>query len=917
MKFGIEFNQRSVSRWKNYNIDYNLLKSLIRDATSEVDDSSSSDSSDHSLTASQKKLLKKLYKSFQDQVDFVSLFVFSKVGEISRRLMALKRQCNMFIESNGDVEPVTKVSKRIRERKLLAFHRELDLITKELQDLSRFILLQKIAIKKLLKKFLKHSMYSQKEAFVSKIKNKCLTENPKSFVHLNLNDLTYETTLLYEFLDTFLKNFNKAPAQKLQPNQQPRDRQNSTATIDTLNLTTSSYGIKNSERNEQLFPKSTTFDVISKRKGPRSFQFWVHNDNLDQIKFLLTSEFKLITDETPFAHDTRLKSTRSSLNLSGEAEGTKIKPNNSHQRKTSNDEFFGKKETVISNEEFCPETDSVSVWLNNKSNLKFVQTTSLDDFDVKVDSNENLNVFCASPYSQIIVSNTKLNVNSNLLSYPVLVTPVGGLRQFTISALNEIMVDTMFPLDNGKSNEERKKELYQLWSDSKLPGNKQLSQLSIDWVIDNKVEPLASVSSKKLRYINLDDNEKINFFISLEWDISITTTKESGKESKNVYKFPHAILEINYDLPEQSFPENIKLLIDSYLVYRVDNLNFSLNNFLIYQLIQEDGDVHISDAQMLLFIAPWHGALEAEIRILPELRAKSQGAIDLGVHNPKTSDNASVSDGILLNSNEIVPQKPGYWNEFDNGSDYGGDENAFYVYVDSSNGGGGIFSWLTRFFSYNENKFSHVDSYLENNNDRGLEWLSNDKAGMVLNWVKKARNLKQWLDFNILGVHDAPKAEMRSLLNSQNKRYSFGSINDRYNDTYDDSETEYDDFAGLSGFKPNRSDILLKGDHDNCLSFLYLTMIMFSVITSSIGAFIISSLFNGSNIGKPQFTHTVIGLIFFSIICLILSVILTGFSICFMLSRYTSAPLWHTVVVWTGSLLSIIFFLDGITTFFV
>lgn len=164
MKFGIEFNQRSVSRWKNYNIDYNLLKSLIRDATSEVDDSSSSDSSDHSLTASQKKLLKKLYKSFQDQVDFVSLFVFSKVGEISRRLMALKRQCNMFIESDGDVEPVTKVSKRIRERKLLAFHRELDLITKELQDLSRFILLQKIAIKKLLKKFLKHSMYSQKEA---------------------------------------------------------------------------------------------------------------------------------------------------------------------------------------------------------------------------------------------------------------------------------------------------------------------------------------------------------------------------------------------------------------------------------------------------------------------------------------------------------------------------------------------------------------------------------------------------------------------------------------------------------------------------------------------------------------------------------------------------------------------------------
>lgn len=42
MKFGVEFAQRSIPRWKTYNIDYNLIKSLIKDATSDFDDAASS-----------------------------------------------------------------------------------------------------------------------------------------------------------------------------------------------------------------------------------------------------------------------------------------------------------------------------------------------------------------------------------------------------------------------------------------------------------------------------------------------------------------------------------------------------------------------------------------------------------------------------------------------------------------------------------------------------------------------------------------------------------------------------------------------------------------------------------------------------------------------------------------------------------
>ncbi|GMG48512.1 unnamed protein product [Ambrosiozyma monospora] len=111
MKFGAEFNDRSISKWKNYNIDYNDLKLKIKLATTNKrpipipipDPSLISDPSFHQLAneheheheheqalitfdKTQKKLLKKLYKSFKQQIGFVSLFVNSKYGELSRRI---------------------------------------------------------------------------------------------------------------------------------------------------------------------------------------------------------------------------------------------------------------------------------------------------------------------------------------------------------------------------------------------------------------------------------------------------------------------------------------------------------------------------------------------------------------------------------------------------------------------------------------------------------------------------------------------------------------------------------------------------------------------------------------------------------------------------------------------------------------
>ncbi|TID30490.1 hypothetical protein CANINC_000843 [Pichia inconspicua] len=924
MKFGTEFNSRSVQRWKNYNIDYNLLKKLIKEATTSFDDSTSSSSSSsplssesdetanfrNSLNSHQKKLLKNLYKNFQDQIDFVSLFVFSKVGEISRRLSALKRQCNLFIESES-LDLVSDVTLRIRKRKLMALHKELDSITTELKDLSRFLLLQKIAVKKLFKKFIKYSSYSKKQAFIDRINEKCLQQNTKSFVHLTLDDLTLETTLLYDFLDTYL-NYNGKKDKPQNSNRNP-----SIHTIDSLTLTTESYNNKFSSQSEDEndkshFPRTTTFDIVSKRKGPKSMIFWVHKDNLDELKFLLSSEFKLITDDSPFSKDTLLKKTRSTLNLNDNQE------NNISSQSTTTSHQINK----LSKDDFTPETQTVSVWLNNPNCFHFVKSTDLSNINYTPKTIENLHYFKTNPYPQILVSNLKNSQSKNKEDInPILITPIGGLRQFSIATLDKSLVDELFDDSISYLDKDKKKiKLFNEWQERKLKGNSQMTQLSFNFIIDENLKPLASISSNKLRFINLDSTEKINSYLSLEWDIKIIKSDTNSTENAtDIETFPYALLELNYELPESELPEKILNLIDSYLVYRVDHLNFSLNNYLIYSYINQFDSFTVSDDEMLLFIAPWYEVLNKDIRSLPEIRSKTSYTNDSDIPM------LTPQEGILLNKNDEICKKPGYWNEFDNGSDYGDDSEGFYVYENNENRENSFTKWFTSLFLGKVNtRANDIESNSSTfSNNSGLEWISPENTAKLLKLSEKMSKMGDKLKKTIFQLNDSENGfnENLSLLR-RNNVINFGSINDEtgYADTEND-ESDSDTEAILSTLPQHgrgsisRSDLYItKENHDKCLSFLYLTMIVCSALTSSIGAIIIKIIFASNTLFQPQLTAGIIVLMTFAIFCLTLSLILTGFSISLLIFRFTKAPIWHFLVVWSFALISTTFFFYGLTT---
>lgn len=862
MKFGSELHDRSIFKWRNYNIDYNELKLVIRRATSAPLETEASGSSSETTQASperlsklQKKSLKLLYNTFQEQIDFVSLFVDAKAGELSRRLGALKKQCNLYIKNYMDTNERSEINKKLDKRKIAFLQNELELISKELQDLSRFIMLQKIALKKLFKKFLKHSSYTQKQQLVDKITNKFLLNNSKSFINVNITDLASEVTLLFDFLGSLSHDINTT----IPSATQIRHRQTSIYTLDSLELPLKN--LASSSAKCSLLTKTSTFDVVCHKKGPRSMTFWVHEDNLDEIKFFLSSHFRLISDDTTLLEQTqigskvkerresavKLKNARSILNI----------PEFVHNANDAN--AIG---SISDEPEFRPETETLSIWLNNSKNPFMVQRALANYSTI----DNTAKIFQAAPFSHISLSNVT-NYNDALL-----ITPIGGLRQFSIADISQPFADYIFSdkIKKSKISDELKDKIFEKWASNDIKSNPKMAEIAFDWVIDNKVEPLAKYSSQRLRYIDITKENKIDCFISLDWDIK-STNKNVNNFSNDFDDqcdyFKHAILELHFDCTVKDLPEYIKQLINSHLVYQIDNLNFSFNNYLV-SLYASD---NIKDSAMLKYIVPWFDVYEnQDIRKLPIMKAL----------DPPTppSEESNNQPGILLNKNDVQPPKPGYWNEFDNGSDCENDNAGFYVYTSESE-----------------------------DDDRIMGCLSQANLDKVLEW---ANELNAWFRKSINGN----SFDEEALLTRAERHYSI------YVDDSDD-DTPFENHGRSKSYGAiNHLESIEYSNHDSALTFIYVASVVFGFLLSGIGVGLIFGVFDGSHYPgepslAPDLTVGFVAIVSFAVICLLVSFFLSIASLCLMLCRYKNAPIWHHCFIWSGIVLNSLFLVLGISIF--
>lgn len=157
MKFGTKILNKSVPEWKLHNIDYEKLKKAIKRATV------------LSPGGDDKQNLEDCTELFKDQFASINVFTSLKVKEISSRLVAIEASIINFKKRFVNENENTKL--RGRQVKLISSH--LDDCSGELQRLSRYLILQKIALGKLFKKFVKHypGGAQQARAYIQEIRD--------------------------------------------------------------------------------------------------------------------------------------------------------------------------------------------------------------------------------------------------------------------------------------------------------------------------------------------------------------------------------------------------------------------------------------------------------------------------------------------------------------------------------------------------------------------------------------------------------------------------------------------------------------------------------------------------------------------------------------------------------------------------
>lgn len=202
MKFGDNFDHLSIPEWRIHNLDYNTLKAEIRRATEQ---GAALDGS-----AGSKRSLRHLNRALVDEFDRVSLFAITKYGELSRRLAFQEMGFALALPSGDDATVAeTTNSDRSAYRRAMAVEEQIKVddilyqcfeLSRATQDLLRFVLMQKIATRKMFKKFQKHYPHKHRaHLFVDGVKD-YLYSNEHSFFNLDMSSLTLKLSELIRLI---------------------------------------------------------------------------------------------------------------------------------------------------------------------------------------------------------------------------------------------------------------------------------------------------------------------------------------------------------------------------------------------------------------------------------------------------------------------------------------------------------------------------------------------------------------------------------------------------------------------------------------------------------------------------------------------------------------------------------------------
>jgi SPX domain protein involved in polyphosphate accumulation len=290
MKFGETLYQRSIPQWAPYNVDYNSLKRLIKQRTTERASGPVSIPDQGPLHAVWQPLDDELFPVLRHEHDRAALFILSKLGEISRRLASIERQVQL---AEQKVSPAT--SRPIQHtRKYHRLAKEADSIGNDLEALSRFASAQRLAFRKILKKYHK---WTGSPSLHIRMDNEVLGHVGRDVDEV----LGKSSNALNPNMSQYLIRLNVATI-KLQSH------------MDKQTLAQSSRSSSKQPPTPEATPSLSQFEferaLITTSDSRTKRTYWIHHDNLDEVKVLLMRRLK------PCAFTTVGKSTTPKSNTS-------------------------------------------------------------------------------------------------------------------------------------------------------------------------------------------------------------------------------------------------------------------------------------------------------------------------------------------------------------------------------------------------------------------------------------------------------------------------------------------------------------------------------------------------------------------------------------------------------------------------
>lgn len=625
MKYGDTLPQRSIPLWENYNVDYNDIKYLIKAHTTRGQAQAVTIPGKDNETKALQKFEDKLYAELWEQHQRIDLFVQSKAGEITRRLLHLDKQIAQ-LEKRNAYSNHTKIPVRRLEKFSKAEEATLK-AGEEIQSLSRFVGAQRLAFQKLLKKYKRWTGSPE----LGKRFQKEVLGRPTSFSRRDFGPLLTQWT---EVLAAVRAPFSAGVQWQTGPIEgkgisEPRtDRRKSVKSHTEADSRKAENGMEDFPTSaahiHSTYEKGSSIDVdttlavlpLGRRAGKASY--WIHPDNLVEIHILLlqfTRLWKSVTSAASTAASSSPRSSRkSSINGRGAGLGG-LSEDDIGVIICDDLQRFAKRRNAatISDSENIPgkaaEKAAATVRYASKGDAVVVVRMSPDEIR-------------DSP-----AAGTRLGVRK------------ARVKRKALRDLFDIDADSSLArIRSGSSG---------------LTGSTEANQVqNVDavrtWIAGNpEVRPLVQIQSKRSRFVGLGNSESGGVWAMLDKDVSMRQCASKTldvdldfltfcERSPNSNKFPHAILEIRYE--GEGNAKLVTALDESHLTERVRG--FSLETHAVATLCKPQGMPRPF----------WLPALDHDIRKIPatvKTSNRRSPSSQVSAGEPSTGQTSASGDGQL------------------------------------------------------------------------------------------------------------------------------------------------------------------------------------------------------------------------------------------------------------------------------